>query len=80
MFHDMQGDMNMCLKQRRRELRYKVLNWILILLPQEEDLDYSGKMDSLSWDLKVLARILDQLVTGSHPERANTYETERADH
>jgi hypothetical protein len=66
MFHDMRGDMNMFLKQRRQELQYKVLSWILIPLQREGDLDCSGKMAYLSWDLKVLGHILDQLVTGSH--------------
>ena len=79
MFHGMQGDMNMFLKQPRRELRYKVPNWILIPSRREADLDYSGKMDYLSWDLKVPVHILDQLVTGSHLENTSTYEVEKAD-
>ena len=72
MFHGMQGDMNMFLKQRRRGLRYKALNWILIPLQLEGDPDYSGKMDYLSWDLKVPVHILDQLVTG-RPSRKHEY-------
>ena len=69
----------MFLKQRRQELQYKVLSWILIPLRREGVLGYSGKMDYLSWDLKVPGHIQDQLVTGSRLENTNAYETEKGD-
>jgi Hydantoinase/oxoprolinase len=65
MFRGMQGDMNMFLRRRLRESRYRVLNWILILLQPEVDLACFGRMDYLLLAQKVQVHILDQLVTGT---------------
>src|SRR5277367_3213801 len=65
MFRGMQGGMNMFLRRRRRELRYRVRNLILTLLLQGEDRGYFGRTDCLSLVQKVRVLILDLHVIGT---------------